>query len=173
VAGDVASAWHPIFHRHIRLEHWSSALNQGPVAAKNVIGIPTSYEQIPYFFSDQYDIGMEYAGFATDWDEVVFRGDPASREFIAFWLKAGSLAAGMNVNVWDVFETIAASVAAKQPVDRAALIDPAVDLASLVEDQTFVTNAPRGPVMAGRRSRRGKRHWARASARMDGGVGEP
>jgi 3-phenylpropionate/trans-cinnamate dioxygenase ferredoxin reductase subunit len=132
-AGDVASAWHPIFRRHIRLEHWSSALNQGPVAAKNMIGLPTSYERIPYFFSDQYDIGMEYAGFATDWDEVVFRGDPASREFIAFWLKDGLPAAGMNVNVWDVSETIAAIVAAKRPVDRAALIDPAVDLASLVE----------------------------------------
>ena len=132
-AGDVASAWHPIFERHIRLEHWSSALNQGPVAAKNMLGTPTPYERIPYFFSDQYDIGMEYAGFAIDWDEVVFRGDPAGREFIAFWLKDGLLAAGMNVNVWDVSETIASIVAARQPVDRAALIDPAVDLASLVK----------------------------------------
>lgn len=132
-AGDVASAWHPVFDRHIRLEHWSSALNQGPVAAKNMLGTATPYERIPYFFSDQYDIGMEYAGFATDWDEVIFRGDPASREFIAFWLKDGLLSAGMNVNVWDVSETIAAIVAARQPVDRETLIDPAVDLASLVK----------------------------------------
>jgi 3-phenylpropionate/trans-cinnamate dioxygenase ferredoxin reductase subunit len=132
-AGDVASAWHPIFDRRIRLEHWSSALNQGPVAAKNMVGTPTPYSRIPYFFSDQYDIGMEYAGFAPDWDEVIFRGDPASREFIAFWLKDGLLAAGMNVNVWDVSETIAAIVAARQPVDRVALTDPAVDLASLIK----------------------------------------
>jgi len=132
-AGDVASAWHPIFDRHIRLEHWSSALNQGPVAAKNMLGTPTPYERIPYFFSDQYDIGMEYAGFAKDWDEVVFRGDPNSREFIAFWMKDGRLVAGMNVNIWDVSKTIAAIVAAKRPVDRAALIDPAIDLASLLE----------------------------------------
>ena len=128
-AGDVATAWHPIFERHIRVEHWSSALNQGPVAAKNMLGTPTPYERIPYFFSDQYDVGMEYTGFASDWNEVVFRGDPASREFIAFWLKDGRLVAGMNVNIWDVSETIAAIVAAKQPVDRAALIDPAADLA--------------------------------------------
>jgi 3-phenylpropionate/trans-cinnamate dioxygenase ferredoxin reductase subunit len=131
-AGDVASAWHPIFDRHIRLEHWSSALNQGPVAAKNMLGIPTPYARIPYFFSDQYDVGMEYAGFATDWDEIVFRGDPASREFVAFWLKDGLVAAGMNVNVWDVSDTIATVVAAQQRVDRQALIDPAVELASLV-----------------------------------------
>lgn len=132
-AGDVASAWHPIFDRHIRLEHWSSALNQGPVAAKNMLGTPTPYDRIPYFFSDQYDVGMEYAGIALDWDEVVFRGDPAGREFMAFWLKDGLLAAGMNVNVWDVSETIASIVAARQPVDRDALIDPAVDLASLLK----------------------------------------
>jgi len=132
-AGDVASAWHPLFDRHIRLEHWSSALNQGPVAATNMLGTPTPYERIPYFFSDQYDIGMEYAGFAYDWDEVIFRGNPASREFIAFWLKDGRLAAGMNVNVWDISDTIAAIVAARLPVDREALIDPTVDLTSLAK----------------------------------------
>ena len=132
-AGDVANAWHPVFDRYIRLEHWSSALNQGPVAAKNMLGMPTTYERIPYFFSDQYDIGMEYAGFAPEWDEVVLRGDPAGREFIAFWLKDGRLVAGMNVNIWDVSKTIAAIVASKRPVDRAALIDPATDLASLLE----------------------------------------
>ena len=132
-AGDVANAWHPVFDRYIRLEHWSSALNQGPVAAKNMLGMPTTYERIPYFFSGQYDIGMEYAGFAPEWDEVVLRGDPAGREFIAFWLKDGRLVAGMNVNIWDVSKTIAAIVASKRPVDRAALIDPATDLASLLE----------------------------------------
>src|SRR5205823_5040546 len=80
-AGDVANAWHPTLQRHIRLEHWSSALNQGPVAASNMLGRATPYEKIPYFYSDQYDIGMEYSGHATEWDRVVFRGDPGSREF--------------------------------------------------------------------------------------------
>lgn len=131
-AGDVASAWHPVLARRIRLEHWSSALNQGPAAAKNMLGTPTPYERIPYFFSDQYDVGMEYSGYATDWDEIVFRGDPTGREFVAFWLKNGLVMAGMNVNVWDVAEPIAALVAAQRPVDVALLVDPDVELATLV-----------------------------------------
>jgi 3-phenylpropionate/trans-cinnamate dioxygenase ferredoxin reductase subunit len=130
--GDVAAAWHPILSRRIRLEHWSSALNQGPVAARNILGAATPYERIPYFYSDQYDIGMEYSGLATSWDQVVFRGDPASREFIAFWLENGRVAAGMNVNVWDVADTIASLVAGRQPVDVGRLTDPGVDLASLL-----------------------------------------
>ncbi len=132
-AGDVANAWHPILQRRIRLEHWSSALNQGPAAARNMLGITTPYDRIPYFFSDQYDIGMEYSGLATEWDEVVFRGDPASREFIAFWLKDGCVAAGMNVNVWDVADQVAHLVASKRTVDPEALADPSVALPSLVD----------------------------------------
>jgi len=131
-AGDVANAWHPLFDRRIRLEHWSAALNQGPVAAKNMLGIPTPYDRVPYFFSDQYEIGMEYSGFAPDWDEIVFRGDTASRKFIAFWLKDGRLVAGMNVNTWEVSKTIAKIVTSKAPVDRGALTDPTVELATLV-----------------------------------------
>jgi 3-phenylpropionate/trans-cinnamate dioxygenase ferredoxin reductase subunit len=98
-----------------------------------MLGLATPYVRIPYFFSDQYDIGMEYSGYATEWDEVVFRGDPATRDFIAFWLKDGRLAAGMNVNVWDVAGSIAALVAAKRPVDIGRLVDPDVNLASLAE----------------------------------------
>jgi len=130
-AGDVASAWHPLFARRIRLEHWSSALNQGPAAARNMLGRRTPYEQIPYFYSDQYDVGMEYSGYAPGWDQVVFRGDPAGREFIAFWLKDGRVVAGMNVNVWDVAESIAALVAAGGQVDLSRLLDPDVELATL------------------------------------------
>jgi 3-phenylpropionate/trans-cinnamate dioxygenase ferredoxin reductase subunit len=131
-AGDVASAWHPLFKARIRLEHWSSALNQGPVAAKNMLGIATPYERIPYFFSDQYDVGMEYSGYALEWDDVVFRGKPADREFIAFWLKDGRLAAGMAVNTWDVADPIAALVAGGRPVDVNRLRDPDVELADAV-----------------------------------------
>ncbi len=132
-AGDVANAWHPLLGRHVRLEHWSSALNQGPAAAKNMLGVPTPYTRIPYFFSDQFEIGMEYSGYATDWDEVLFRGDPASRAFIAFWVKDGRVTAGMNVNVWDVAEPIAALVASGRQVDSALLTNPDVDLVDLVE----------------------------------------
>jgi 3-phenylpropionate/trans-cinnamate dioxygenase ferredoxin reductase component len=131
-AGDVANAWHPILDRRIRLEHWSSALNQGPAAARNMLGAHIPYERIPYFFSDQYDVGMEYSGSATEWDQVVFRGSVAQREFIAFWLEEGRVTAGMNVNVWDVADTIARLVAAKATVDPLALADPEVELGHLL-----------------------------------------
>jgi 3-phenylpropionate/trans-cinnamate dioxygenase ferredoxin reductase subunit len=127
----VANAWHPTLQRNVRLEHWSSALNQGPVAARNMLGRPTPYVKIPYFYSDQYDIGMEHSGLATEWDRLVFRGDPKSREFIAFWLKDGRLLAGVNVNVWDVAQPIATIVASRQELDADLLTDPDVDLADL------------------------------------------
>ena len=120
-AGDVASAFHPLFGRRLRVEHWANALNQGPAAARNMLGADAPYERVPYFFSDQYDVGMEYSGFAADWDEVVFRGDTAKREFIAYWLKDGRVLAGMNVNVWDVNEEIQELVRSGSPLDREAL----------------------------------------------------
>ena len=78
-AGDVAAAWHPRYQSYLRVEHWANALNQGPAAARNMLGIPTPYARLPYFYSDQYDLGMEYSGFAATWDRVVVRGDPAAR----------------------------------------------------------------------------------------------
>jgi 3-phenylpropionate/trans-cinnamate dioxygenase ferredoxin reductase subunit len=132
-AGDVANAWHPLFGRLIRLEHWSSALNQGPAAARNMLGQSTPYTRVPYFYSDQYEVGMEYSGYATEWDRVIYRGDPAGREFIAFWMQDGRVAAGMNVNVWGVADHIASLVAGKAQVDPARLADPDTDLATLAE----------------------------------------
>jgi 3-phenylpropionate/trans-cinnamate dioxygenase ferredoxin reductase subunit len=130
-AGDVANAWHPLFERRLRVEHWHNALEQGPAAARSMLGAGEPYDRVPYFFSDQYDVGMEYAGHATDWDEVVFRGDVDAREFIAFWLKDGRVAAGMNVNVWDVTDDIQALIRSGAQVERDRLRDPGVDLASL------------------------------------------
>jgi len=130
-AGDVANAYHPVFDARIRLEHWSAALNQGPVAAKNMLGQQVEYRKIPYFFSDQYDLGMEYSGYAPHWDQVVYRGDRAGREVIVFWLRAGVPVAGMNINVWDVADPIAALVASKRPVDPVRLADPGIDLSSV------------------------------------------
>ena len=132
-AGDVANAWHPFYGRHVRVEHWANALNQGPAAARAMLGGDVAYDRIPYFFSDQYDLGMEYSGFATEWDKVVFRGDPAKREFIAFWLRDGRVLAGMNLNVWDVTDPIQALIRAGGQVDERRLVDPDVPLADLVE----------------------------------------
>jgi 3-phenylpropionate/trans-cinnamate dioxygenase ferredoxin reductase component len=126
-AGDVASQDHPLLGR-LRVEHWANALEQGPAAARAMLGQDVSYDRVPYFFSDQYDVGMEYAGHSRPDDEVVFRGDPATREFIAFWLRDGRVAAGMNVNVWDVNEHIQALVRSGMTVDVARLTDPDVAL---------------------------------------------
>jgi 3-phenylpropionate/trans-cinnamate dioxygenase ferredoxin reductase component len=127
-AGDVANAWHPLFARQLRVEHWHNALEQGPAAARAMLGKGEPYDRIPYFFSDQYDVGMEYAGHAEDWDEVVFRGDVDAREFIAFWLKGRRVVAGMNVNVWDVTDDIQALIRAGAEVDRELLRDSSVEL---------------------------------------------
>jgi 3-phenylpropionate/trans-cinnamate dioxygenase ferredoxin reductase component len=128
VAGDVAGAQHPFFGEPIRVEHWANALEQGPVAARNMLGRGLAYERLPYFFSDQYDVGMEYTGYARTWDRVVFRGDPATREFIAFWLDADRVVAGMNVNVWDVVDPIQRLIRGRIAVDDERLADPDVPL---------------------------------------------
>jgi 3-phenylpropionate/trans-cinnamate dioxygenase ferredoxin reductase component len=131
-AGDVANAQHPFYRERVRVEHWANALHQGPVAARAMLGEPDVYDRLPYFFSDQYDVGMEYAGFARTWDRVVFRGDPATREFIAFWLTGDRVAAGMNVNVWNVIDPIQRLIRERVAVDDRRLADPDVPLEDLV-----------------------------------------
>ncbi|MEU9606951.1 FAD-dependent oxidoreductase [Streptomyces sp. NPDC048057] len=137
-AGDVASAHHPLLDTELRVEHWANALNGGPAAARAMLGQEVSYDRVPYFFSDQYDLGMEYSGWAPagSYDQVVLRGDAGRREFIAFWLKDRRVLAGMNVNVWDVTEQIQALIRSGAPVDPEALSDPSVPLTALVEQPT-------------------------------------
>ena len=130
-AGDVAAAEHPFYGQRIRVEHWSNALEQGSLVAHNMLGAGHAYERLPYFFSDQYDVGMEYSGYARGWDQVVFRGDPAGREFIAFWLDENRVVAGMNVNVWDVVEPIRRLIEQRVVVDVRRLADPDVPLDEL------------------------------------------
>jgi 3-phenylpropionate/trans-cinnamate dioxygenase ferredoxin reductase component len=126
-AGDVASAYHPLLERQIRVEHWANALNQGPVAAKSMMGQDAVYDLLPYFFTDQYDLGMEYSGYAApgEYDRVVFRGDPESGEFLAFWTKDGRVLAGMSVNIWEQTDAIQDLIRSKRPVDLDRLADPA------------------------------------------------
>jgi 3-phenylpropionate/trans-cinnamate dioxygenase ferredoxin reductase subunit len=134
-AGDVANAQHPFYGERVRVEHWANALNQGPAAARNMLGNASPYDRLPYFFSDQYEVGMEYSGFARDWDRVVFRGDPASREFVAFWLSGDRVVAGMNVNVWDVNDPIQRLISDRAEVDGRRLADPDVPIDELVAAQ--------------------------------------
>jgi 3-phenylpropionate/trans-cinnamate dioxygenase ferredoxin reductase subunit len=133
-AGDVANAYNPLLGRRIRVEHWANALNGGPAAARAMLGRDVVYDRVPYFFSDQYDLGMEMSGVAApgEYDQVVHRGDVASREFVAFWLNEGRVVGGMNVNVWDVTGDVQALIRSGRPVDAARLADPATPLADLL-----------------------------------------
>lgn len=133
-AGDLANAEHPLFGRRIRVEHWANALHGGPAAARSMLGQQVVYDRVPYFFTDQYELGMEFSGLADEggYDEVVFRGDVEAFEFIAFWLSAGRVVAGMNVNVWDVTDAIQALIRSAKPVDTARLTDPAIPLTDLI-----------------------------------------
>jgi 3-phenylpropionate/trans-cinnamate dioxygenase ferredoxin reductase subunit len=132
-AGDVACAFHPLLGRHIRVEHWANALNQPLIAARAMLGQDVVYDRVPYFYTDQFDLGMEYSGHVDPggYDRVVFRGDVPGREFLAFWVGDGRVLAGMNVNIWDVNDKIAALVRAGLPVDPARLADPDVPLEAL------------------------------------------
>ena len=130
-AGDVANAFHPTFGRPIRVEHWENARRQGVVAAQSMLGQEAVFDRLPYFFSDQYDLGMEYVGIVEPggYDKVVLRGDVDGREFMAFWLAAGRVLAGMNVNVWDVVPDVEVLIASGRQVDETRLADPGVPLA--------------------------------------------
>jgi 3-phenylpropionate/trans-cinnamate dioxygenase ferredoxin reductase subunit len=130
-AGDCMNADHPLYGRPIRVEHWANALNGGPAAARSMLGKGSPYDRVPYFYSDQYDLGLEFSGWfeADDVAQVVYRGDREKREFIAFWLGADNrVLAGMNVNVWDVTDPIQALARSQRPVDPAKLADPGVPL---------------------------------------------
>ena len=130
-AGDVASAWHPHYRRHLRVEHWANALNQGTTAGINAAGGTERYTRLPYFFSDQYDLGMEYVGHSDPGDAVVVRGSLDDRQFIAFWHSRGIVTAAMNVNVLDVVEELKAIIAGGRPLDPKRLADPTVPLGEL------------------------------------------
>jgi len=140
-AGDIAATVHPLLEAaglpaRIRSEHWANAEKTGPAAARSMLGDESAYDAIPYFYTDQFDLGMEYTGFAhlTADADVVIRGDRAAREFIAFWVREGRVLAGMNVNVWDVADQIERLVRAGfagRSVDIARLADPGTELGEL------------------------------------------
>jgi 3-phenylpropionate/trans-cinnamate dioxygenase ferredoxin reductase component len=128
-AGDVAAAWHPRFGRHLRVEHWDNAIRQGKAAAANILGANEPYARMPYFYSDQFDFGMEYRGYAPEWGKVVVRGDLAKREFLAFWLADNRVIAAMNANLWDQGDELQRLVKSDERLDLTRLADPAVPLA--------------------------------------------
>lgn len=138
-AGDVANPLHPFYDHRVRVEHWAAALHQPHTAAACMLNeTDANYDRLPYFFTDQYDLGMEYVGYVHRDDSVsagpskaVFRGDVTAREFIMFWLRKDQVVAGMAVNVWDMVEPITALIRSRASVDVARLVDPAVDLSAV------------------------------------------
>lgn len=132
--GDVANVFHPVLGRHQRIEHWANAEHAGPAAGRSLLGQAVGYDEIPYFYTDQFDLGMEYSGYgdlARD-AEVVFRGDRAGRAFLAFWVADGRVVAGMNVNLWDVNETVQRFIRSRVRVDPDRLADESIALEDLL-----------------------------------------
>ena len=129
-AGDVARAYHPLIGTRLRVEHWANARHQPVAAARSMLGQDVGYDRLPYFFSDQYDLGMEYTGYVTPdgYDRVVFRGDVGKREFVAFWMSRGLVLAGMNVNIWDVTDDIRDLIRDGLPVDPERLANPDIPI---------------------------------------------
>jgi NADPH-dependent 2,4-dienoyl-CoA reductase/sulfur reductase-like enzyme len=141
-AGDVANALHPFTGQHHRSEHWANALNGGKVAAKAMLGQDVVFDTIPYFYTDQFDVSMEYSGFPTlAQEEPVLRGSLESKEFIAFWQQDGRVVAGMSVN-WPAAvkpkpsaqKVIKALISSRTPVAAETLADAAVPLDQLLSD---------------------------------------
>jgi 3-phenylpropionate/trans-cinnamate dioxygenase ferredoxin reductase subunit len=137
-AGDVANAEHPLLGHRIRVEHWDNAIEQGKVAGRNMAGGDVAYDRLPYFFTDQYDLGIEYVGHtsADGYDEVVLRGDPGSYVFTAFWISDGRVTAGMHANDWDAIDSVRAIVSGGDRVDLGALRDSSVPLEKIASTVT-------------------------------------
>jgi 3-phenylpropionate/trans-cinnamate dioxygenase ferredoxin reductase subunit len=129
-AGDVASAWHPLLRRRLRVEHWDNARQQGRAAAASMLGLDEPYARIPYFYSDQYDVSLEYVGHAPSWDQLVYRGDPAGRSFLAFWLREGAIAAGASIGMPGAIDALRALIGGR--VSEKSLRDENVPLEQLV-----------------------------------------
>jgi 3-phenylpropionate/trans-cinnamate dioxygenase ferredoxin reductase subunit len=132
-AGDIAYAYNPRLGRHIRVEHWANARRQGVIAAKAMLGQDEVDVRPSYFFTDQYDLSMEYTGDIgpAGYDRVIFRQYPDSREVIVFWLYEQRIQAGMNINIWDVADDIERLIQSPRPINADDLADPAIPLTSL------------------------------------------
>lgn len=133
-AGDIAHAYNPRLKRHTRVEHWANARRQGAVAAKSMLGQDAVDVRPSYFFTDQYDLSMEYTGDIgpAGYDRVIIRQHADSNQMIIFWLYEHRVQAGMNINIWDVAEDIERLIQSTRPINADDLADPTIPLASLL-----------------------------------------
>jgi 3-phenylpropionate/trans-cinnamate dioxygenase ferredoxin reductase subunit len=131
-AGDVANHWHPIFERHVRVEHFDNAIKHGAAAARNMMGKPDRYDDPHWFWSDQYDHNLQYAGDAARWDEIVVRGSTDERSFVAFYLDDGAVLAALGLNKGKDVRRAMKLIRNRTKPDPALLRDEDVDLRTLV-----------------------------------------
>jgi 3-phenylpropionate/trans-cinnamate dioxygenase ferredoxin reductase component len=132
-AGDVANHYHPVFDRRIRVEHWQNAIKQGAAAARNMLGRRIAYDEIHWFWSDQYDANLQYAGFHTQWEQLVVRGRLDSGSYLACYVNAGRIDAAVGLNRAKEVRRIMPLIKARRPVNLEQLRDESVDLRSLHE----------------------------------------
>ncbi len=143
-AGDVACFDHPLLGRAIRTEHWANALHGGTTAGLAMLGQDVVHDRLPYFYTDQYDAGLEYIGHVPRGidTEPILRGDPESGSFMAFWVADGRILAALHVNQWDSLAPAEPLIAARTPVHPDRLADPQVPIDQVPIDQ--VGAAPTG-----------------------------
>jgi 3-phenylpropionate/trans-cinnamate dioxygenase ferredoxin reductase subunit len=130
-AGDVTNHYHPVFRQRMRVEHWHNALNQGAVAARNMMGRASVYDEIHWFWSDQYDHNLQYAGFHRDWDELVVRGSLEARDFIGFYVKDGIVVAAVGMNRGRDVRRAMPLIRQRAVADPSQLADDDLDLRTL------------------------------------------
>jgi 3-phenylpropionate/trans-cinnamate dioxygenase ferredoxin reductase subunit len=135
-AGDVANHYHPVFERQVRVEHWQNALKQGAAAARSMLGKGEPYAEVHWFWSDQYDANLQYAGFHTEWDELILRGSLEGRRFVAFYLKEGRVLAAAAMNQGRDLRRTLPVIASRVQVDVGRLRDESVDLRTLAGART-------------------------------------
>jgi len=130
-AGDIAAHFHPVFGRHVRVEHWQVAQKQGAACGAAIAGTPQPYQELPWFWSDQYDLNLQYLGNAQDFDQVVWRGDPESERFSVFYMKEGVIEAVLSVNDGRTLRHSRELIRRRLPIDPRVLSDAHTDLREL------------------------------------------
>jgi 3-phenylpropionate/trans-cinnamate dioxygenase ferredoxin reductase subunit len=130
-AGDIANHYHPVFARRMRVEHWQNAMQQGAAAARSMLGTGRPYDAIHWFWSDQYDVNLQYAGFHREWDQLVVRGQLEARNFLAFYLNQGRIDAVVGLNRAKDIHRATPLIKGRAVIDVRRLEDESVDLRSL------------------------------------------
>jgi 3-phenylpropionate/trans-cinnamate dioxygenase ferredoxin reductase subunit len=144
-AGDVANHFHPVFGRRMRVEHWQNAMQQGAAAARSMLGRGQPYDAVHWFWSDQYDVNLQYAGFPRQWEQMVVRGSLERRNFLGFYLSQGRIDAVVALNRGKDLRRVMPLIGSPGSVDPEQLKDEGVDLRSVVHREVNGGPTPGAP----------------------------